>query len=81
MFGKGRVVHQTISDTDATISSLLGGMLVLQGELNQAVMFHTALLSNEMRDNIDRLREREQYCHKMCQLTPSISTISTPRKS
>jgi len=36
----------------------------LQGELNQAVTFHTAVVSNEMRDNIDRLRKREQYCHK-----------------
>jgi len=66
MFGKGRVVHQTISDTDATISSLLGTMLVLQGELNQAVTFYTAVLSNEMHGNIDRLRKREYYCDKMC---------------
>lgn len=52
------MAHQTISDTDATISSLLTALLELESELRQAVMFHTAAISNGTRDNIDRLRKR-----------------------
>jgi len=52
------MAHQTISDTGAAISSLLAALLELESELHQAVMFHTAAISNGTRDNIDRLRKR-----------------------
>jgi hypothetical protein len=58
IIGEGRIAHQTISDTGATISSLLAALLELESELRQIVMFHTAGITNETHDNIDRLRKR-----------------------
>jgi hypothetical protein len=57
---EGRMVHQTFSDTDATISSLSGALLELEGELRQAVIFYTTVVAHGTRDNVDRLRKKEQ---------------------
>jgi hypothetical protein len=54
------MVHQTFSDTDATISSLSGALLELEGELRQAVIFHTTVVAHGTRDNVDRLRKKKQ---------------------
>ena len=62
------MAHQTISDTNATISSLSGALLELEGELRQAVIFHTSIVACGTCDNVDQLCEREQYHHGMPQL-------------
>jgi hypothetical protein len=74
--GEGRMAHQTISDTDATISFC---QVELEGELRQAVIFHATVVAHGTRDNVDRLRKREQYCHRVSRLTPSSSTSQSPR--
>jgi hypothetical protein len=51
-------MHQTISDTDAKISSLSGDLQGLQDKLNRAVTSQIAVVSNETRDNTHRLRKR-----------------------
>jgi len=56
---EGRMVHQTISQADATISSLLGALQGLEGELDRAVTLNVAVVSSKARDNIDRLRKTE----------------------
>jgi hypothetical protein len=59
IIGEGRVMHQTISDTDAKISSLSGELQSLQDKLNRAVTSHIAVVSNETRDNTHRLRKKK----------------------
>jgi len=59
MNAEGRMVHQTISQADATISSLLDALQGLEGELDRAITLNVAIVSSETRDNIDRLRKTE----------------------
>ena len=59
MNGEGRMAHQTISQADTTISSLLGALQGLEGELNRAITLNAAVVSSKARDNVDRLRKTE----------------------
>ena len=52
MIGKGRIAHQTISQANATISSLLGALEGLEDELDRAVTLNAAVVSNEIRDSM-----------------------------
>ena len=52
MIGKGRIAHQTISQANATISSLLSALQGLEDELDRAVTLNAAVVSNEIRDNM-----------------------------
>jgi len=65
IIGQGRVMHQTISDTNTTTALLLVGLQGLQDKLNRAVISHIAVVSNETRYNTHRLRKKERHCHRM----------------
>ena len=44
MNGEGRMVHQTISQANTTISSLLGALQGLEGELDRAITLNAAVV-------------------------------------